>query len=185
MRHRLTAAAVLVVATMALSAPAAHAMSARQHVEHARTTLHAAHGTLRFFSRRQWLVWDGPLARRRIAKGALRVAYARITAARSELVRAQAVLVIVTEPPADALTRAFLCIHSYEGSWTANTGNGYYGGMQMDAAFELRYGGEFVHRWGTANNWPVWAQLVAARRAYLSGRGFWPWPNTARLCRLL
>ena len=84
-----------------------------------------------------------------------------------------------------ALVRAFSCIHAYEGSWTANTGNGYYGGLQMDASFERRYGGDFVRRWGTADNWPVWAQLQAAVRAYRSGRGFWPWPNTARLCGLI
>jgi hypothetical protein len=83
------------------------------------------------------------------------------------------------------LVRAFSCIHAYEGSWTANTGNGYYGGLQMDVSFEHRYGPEFVRRWGTADNWPVWAQLQAAVRAYQSGRGFWPWPNTARLCGLI
>ena len=32
----------------------------------------------------------------------------------------------------------------------------------MDVSFERRYGGEFVRRWGTADNWPVWAQLQAA-----------------------
>ena len=30
------------------------------------------------------------------------------------------------------LNDAFLCIHHYEGAWTSNTGNGYYGGLQMD-----------------------------------------------------
>jgi hypothetical protein len=84
-----------------------------------------------------------------------------------------------------ALVRAFTCIHAYEGSWTANTGNGYYGGLQMDVSFESRYGADFVRRWGTADNWPVWAQLQAAVRAYRSGRGFSPWPNTARICGLV
>lgn len=85
----------------------------------------------------------------------------------------------------DFLTQAFLCIHRYEGAWTANTGNGYYGGLQMDRAFQSLYGGAFVRRWGTADNWPVWAQLQAAARAYGSGRGFAPWPRTARACGLL
>jgi hypothetical protein len=80
------------------------------------------------------------------------------------------------------LESAFLCIHHYEGAWDANTGNGYYGGLQMDTSFQNSYGKEFVARWGTADNWPVWAQLEAARRAYASGRGFGPWPNTARAC---
>ena len=67
---------------------------------------------------------------------------------------------------------------------TSNTGNGYYGGLQMDWRFMQRYGPEFVARWGTADNWPVWAQLEAAARAHDSGRGFTPWPNTARACGL-
>ncbi len=38
-------------------------------------------------------------------------------------------LAAVTKPDIPAeLQQAFLCIHHYEGSWTANTGNGYYGG---------------------------------------------------------
>lgn len=84
-----------------------------------------------------------------------------------------------------SLRDAFLCIHHYEGAWSSNTGNGYYGGLQMDLPFQGLYGGDFLARWGTADNWPVWAQLQAAVRAYQSGRGFGPWPNTARACGLL
>ena len=84
-----------------------------------------------------------------------------------------------------ALRQGFICIHHYEGAWTSNTGNGYYGGLQMDYGFMRSYGSEFVQRWGTADNWPVWAQLLAAVRAHESGRGFTPWPNTARACGLL
>jgi hypothetical protein len=80
---------------------------------------------------------------------------------------------------------SLLCIHRYEGAWNSNTGNGYYGGLQMDLTFQGRYGADFLQRWGTADNWPVWAQLQAAVRAYQSGRGFSPWPNTARACGLL
>lgn len=82
------------------------------------------------------------------------------------------------------LERAFLCIHSHEGAWNANTGNGYYGGLQMDSTFELTYGYEFVRRWGHAHNWPVRVQLLVAERAYRT-RGFWPWKTTARMCGLL
>jgi Transglycosylase-like domain len=82
------------------------------------------------------------------------------------------------------LNGAFLCIHRFEGAWTSNTGNGYYGGLQMDRRFMVTYGHDFVGRWGTADNWPVWAQLEAAARAY-PARGFTPWPNTARACGLL
>ena len=82
------------------------------------------------------------------------------------------------------LQDAFLCIHRFEGAWNSNTGNGYYGGLQMDVAFQSRYGSDYVVRWGTADNWPAWAQLQTAARAYRAGRGFWPWPNTARACGL-
>jgi Transglycosylase-like domain len=85
----------------------------------------------------------------------------------------------------DGLAQAFLCIHHYEGAWDANNGNGYYGGLQMDLGFQSLYGPEFLRRWGTADRWPVWAQLEAAARAYRSGRGFTPWPNTARACGVL
>jgi hypothetical protein len=83
------------------------------------------------------------------------------------------------------LVSAFSCIHHYEGAWNANTGNGYYGGLQMDMSFQSRYGGDYLSRWGTADNWPAWAQIHAAARAYQSGRGFYPWPNTARACGLI
>jgi len=83
------------------------------------------------------------------------------------------------------LNDAFSCIHRYEGSWDSNTGNGYYGGLQMDRAFQSLYGTRYVDRWGTADNWPVWAQIDAAVQAYRSGRGFGPWPNTARACGLV
>jgi hypothetical protein len=82
------------------------------------------------------------------------------------------------------LNDAFLCIHHFEGAWTSNTGNGYYGGLQMDRRFMVTYGRDFVGRWGTADNWPVWAQLETAARSY-PVRGFTPWPNTARACGLL
>jgi len=83
------------------------------------------------------------------------------------------------------LVGALTCIHHYEAAWNANTGNGYYGGLQMDLSFQSHYGGAYLDRYGTADHWPVWAQLEVAAKAYRSGRGFWPWPNTARACGLL
>lgn len=75
-----------------------------------------------------------------------------------------------------ALIGKWYRVHVCEGSWNANTGNGYYGGLQMDHSFQRSYGWEFISWWGTANNWPAWAQMTAAERAYRSGRGFGPWP---------
>jgi hypothetical protein len=80
---------------------------------------------------------------------------------------------------------AFQCIHRYEGDWNANTGNSYYGGLQMDYGFQRTYGPEFLRAYGTADHWPPAVQIVVAMRAYLSGRGYTPWPNSARLCGLI
>jgi len=79
----------------------------------------------------------------------------------------------------------WLCIHGYEGPWDANTGNGYYGGLQMDLEFQRTYAPGLLRRKGTANNWTPLEQIWVAERAYRSGRGFFPWPNTARFCELI
>ena len=83
------------------------------------------------------------------------------------------------------LVRAFLCIHRWEGPWNANTGNGYYGGLQMDWTFMRTYGPELLAAKGTANNWTPAEQLAVAIRAYNRGRGFYPWPTAARRCGLI
>lgn len=75
---------------------------------------------------------------------------------------------------------ALLCIHHWEGSWT-DPGGPYWGGLQMDLSFQQAYGPEFFKRWGTADHWPVWAQLVAGARA-VAVRGFNPWPNSRLRC---
>jgi hypothetical protein len=83
---------------------------------------------------------------------------------------------------ASGLERGFLCIHRFEGAWNAATGNGFYGGLQMDSSFQSTYGPEFVRAFGNASNWTPAMQLAVAERAYLSGRGYGPWPNTRRSC---
>jgi hypothetical protein len=83
----------------------------------------------------------------------------------------------------------WLCIHRYERDpaqgWRTHTGNGYYGGLQMDLDFQRAYGPELLRRKGTANRWSAVEQMWVAERAYRSGRGFHPWPNTARYCGLI
>ena len=79
---------------------------------------------------------------------------------------------------------AWLCIHRYEGPW--NDPNApYYGGLQMDISFQRTYGAHLLRRKGTADNWTPLEQMWVAERAYRSGRGFYPWPNTARYCGLI
>jgi hypothetical protein len=83
----------------------------------------------------------------------------------------------------------WLCIRSYEakdhhGGWQAATGNGYYGGLQMDISFQRAYGSALLNSKGTANNWTMLEQMWVAEEAYKT-RGFYPWPNTARYCGLI
>jgi hypothetical protein len=80
--------------------------------------------------------------------------------------------------------RAWMCIHHYEGAWT-DDGGLYYGGLQMDLGFQRTYGRALFARKGTANNWTPLEQMWVAERALQAGRGFWPWPNSARFCGLL
>lgn len=79
---------------------------------------------------------------------------------------------------------AWLCIHHYEGSWR-DSGDPYWGGLQMDRGFMSSYAPNWLLKKGYAHNWSPLEQMWVAERAYRSGRGFYPWPNTARDCGLL
>ena len=81
--------------------------------------------------------------------------------------------------------REFRCIHQHEGPWTANTGNGYYGGLQMDLTFQRQYGRRLLRTKGRAHRWTPLEQIWVAERAHREGRGFYPWPVTARRCGLI
>jgi hypothetical protein len=77
----------------------------------------------------------------------------------------------------------WMCIHHYEGAWN-DVGGPYWGGLQMSLTFQQRYGA-WLYRWkGTADHWTPLEQIWTAEKAQES-RGFWPWPNTARLCGLI
>ena len=78
----------------------------------------------------------------------------------------------------------WLCIHRYEASWH-DAGSPYYGGLQMDISFQLHYGRRLYRVKGTAENWTPLEQIWVAEKARRSGRGFSPWPHTARLCGAL
>lgn len=88
------------------------------------------------------------------------------------------------EKDAQSLVSAFLCIHSHEASWD-DPNPPYFGGLQMDTTFMRTYAPEYLRAFGTADHWPPALQIAVAIKAYLSGRGFWPWPNTARICGLI
>jgi hypothetical protein len=79
--------------------------------------------------------------------------------------------------------RDWLCIHHYEGAWN-DVGGPYWGGLQMSLTFQERYGGWIYKAKGTADHWTPLEQIWTAEKA-LHSRGFWPWPNTARICGLI
>jgi hypothetical protein len=78
---------------------------------------------------------------------------------------------------------AWLCIHRYEGSWR-DAGGPYYGGLQMDVPFQLRYGRELFRRKGTADHWTPLEQMWTAEKARREV-GFSAWPNAGRICGVL
>jgi hypothetical protein len=80
--------------------------------------------------------------------------------------------------------RQWLCIHRFEGAWN-DPNPPYYGGLQMDLGFQRTYGRQLLATKGTANHWTPLEQMWVAERAHRSGRGFYPWPNTARYCGLI
>ena len=75
------------------------------------------------------------------------------------------------------------CVHSYEGSWT-DPAAPYYGGFQMDLAFQRRWAPHRLAAKGTADHWKAFRQVLVVRRA-VRHIGWGPWPNTARYCGLL
>jgi len=78
----------------------------------------------------------------------------------------------------------WMCIHRYEGAWN-DPGAPYYGGLQMDWGFMNAYGGWLLATRGTADHWTPLQQMWVAEAALRAGRGFYPWPNTARMCGLI
>jgi Transglycosylase-like domain len=96
--------------------------------------------------------------------------------------RAKRVFRAAQTPPHE---RAFRCIHRHEAPWKANTGNGYYGGLQMDLVFQRMYGRGLLRGKGRAHRWTPLEQIWVAERAVREGRGFHPWPVAARRCGLI
>ncbi|HEU5278639.1 MAG TPA: hypothetical protein VFU26_07025 [Gaiellaceae bacterium] len=78
----------------------------------------------------------------------------------------------------------WLCIHRFEGAWN-DPNPPYYGGLQMDLSFQRTYGRHLFATKGTADRWTPLEQMWVAERAHRAGRGFFPWPNTARFCGLI
>lgn len=92
---------------------------------------------------------------------------------------------IVTKAEAHRLpswwVRAALCVHEHEGSWYANTGNGFEGGMQfMNSTWRANGGLRYAaHAHQATPHEQLHVAYVLWRRA-----GWSPWPNTSRMCGL-
>jgi hypothetical protein len=84
-------------------------------------------------------------------------------------------------PPHEAQWR---CLQRYEGAWN-DARDPYWGGLQMDRAFMRTYAPRHLLRKGWANRWSPAEQMWVAERALRAGRGFNPWPHTARMCGLI
>jgi hypothetical protein len=84
-------------------------------------------------------------------------------------------------PPHEA---AWKCIQRYEGAWEDER-DPYWGGLQMDRPFMQNYAPGHLLKRGWANRWSPLEQMWVAERALKAGRGFYPWPNTARACGLI
>ena len=80
--------------------------------------------------------------------------------------------------------RAWRCLQRYEGAWT-DSSDPYWGGLQMDRSFMRAYAPRHLLRRGWANRWSAVEQMWVAERAIRAGRGFYPWPSTARACGLI
>ena len=84
--------------------------------------------------------------------------------------------------------RGWLCIYSYERNpaqgWRTYTGNGFYGGLQMDLSFQRRYGRWLLARKGPAHRWTPIEQIWVAERGRRV-QGWYAWPHAAGACGLI
>ena len=122
--------------------------------------------------------WQAVMGKRRTT---VKLSLRSVPALRYWRRQARSVARLASHPPHKA---GWLCIHRYEGSWS-DSSDPYWGGLQMDRGFMSAYApGELLRR-GWADRWTALEQMWVAERAHRSGRGYWPWPNTARFCGLI
>jgi hypothetical protein len=122
--------------------------------------------------------WQAVMGKRRTT---VKLSLRSVPALRYWRRQARSVAHVASHPPHKA---GWLCIHRYEGGWS-DSNDPYWGGLQMDRGFMSSYApGELLRR-GWADRWTALEQMWVAERAHRSGRGYWPWPNTARACGLV
>lgn len=77
--------------------------------------------------------------------------------------------------------RAALCVHSHEGSWTANTSNGFYGGLQFLRSTWISSGGL---RYASYPHYATPHEQLHVAYTLWQRAGWAPWPVTSRQCGL-
>ena len=179
---------VLVLAMLALSAMSGEARAAKAQHHHASTVLKLSVAKQRAMCARHSLRWI--TTHMHNYKNA-RQYHAVIEKFRGRLFHWRAQIARLTKKVQKEALAAlpphyndWMCIHRYEGAWN-DSGAPYYGGLQMDWSFMHAYGGWLLAAKGTADNWTPMEQMWVAERALAAGRGFYPWPNTARMCGLI
>lgn len=190
-------AAALMAAPASAKGSASQAVT-KQQIKSLKKQEHRLLGTLNFFKNpeRRWMLhlnqqdkpcWkvklSGPEQLCSLSRGAVRISTQRLAVVRANIGRLEQRLLKVGN------VSHWNCIYRYERhprqGWQTKTGNGYYGGLQMDMTFQRTYGPEYLRKYGTADKWPPIVQMAVAQRAKDSGRGYYPWPNTARYCGLI
>jgi resuscitation-promoting factor RpfA len=91
---------------------------------------------------------------------------------------------LIFEAPAQALQDTWDTLARCEsgGNWNANTGNGYYGGLQFSATTWRSYGGGAYA--GTANH-ATRSQQIAIAEKVLHAQGWKAWPTCSRRAGIL
>jgi LysM repeat protein len=82
---------------------------------------------------------------------------------------------VSTAPPASSGGANWSAIAACEsgGNWSANTGNGFYGGLQFTEQTWLGYGGG---QYASSANQATQAQQIAVAQRVLAGQGIGAWP---------
>ena len=160
------------------SAPRPHVTAKRTSPKPLRKAIPRGNAPLVRRLRRTVWHWQAVMGERRTT---VKLSLRSVPALRYWRRQARSVARVASHPPHKT---GWLCIHRYEGSWS-DSNDPYWGGLQMDRGFMSSYApGELLRR-GWADRWTALEQMWVAERAHRSGRGYWPWPNTARACGLV
>jgi LysM repeat protein len=111
----------------------------------------------------------------RAAQAAVRAPARAAVAASVPQAAAPAAVSVSTAAPASSGGVNWSAIAACEsgGNWSANTGNGFYGGLQFTEQTWLAYGGG---RYASSANLAAEAQQIAVAQRVLAGQGIGAWP---------